>query len=197
MLGFDDAIERDFLDPFPHSFLVQLLRISVALAALYSGIDFSYSSLQGKISQSTRAHRLMMKALHVGGPKAQSELLRSIFKAYQEDEQDLCDLDMLSDLAEGSGLMSKAEVRFISLSFYGSAVLGQDDALDDGDRCCPARCDRDLAQPTRWCSFATSRRTPFATLLLLSLKLILLCFRCSMGLAGTRLLEVRRAPGGG
>lgn len=52
-----------------------------------------------------------MKAMQVGGQKAQSELLRNIFKAYQEDEQDLCDLEMLSDLAEGSGVMTKAEVR--------------------------------------------------------------------------------------
>lgn len=60
----------------------------------------------------------MMKALHIGGPKTQADLLRNIFKAYQQDEQDLCDLDMLSDLAEASGLMSKAEVRSISPHFY-------------------------------------------------------------------------------
>ncbi|EIM90808.1 thioredoxin-like protein [Stereum hirsutum FP-91666 SS1] len=71
-----------------------------------AGVNISF---QGKISQSTRAHRLMMKALHIGGPKTQADLLRNIFKAYQQDEQDLCDLDMLSDLAEASGLMSKAE----------------------------------------------------------------------------------------
>lgn len=82
-----------------------------------------------------------MKALHVGGPKAQSDLLRNIFKAYQEDEQDLCDLDMLSDLAEGSGLMSKAEVRSISPVFLRSSVLGYDDASGDGDLFRPAQWD--------------------------------------------------------
>lgn len=63
----------------------------------------------------------MMKALHLGGWKVQSDLLRNIFKAYQEDEQDLCDIDMLSDLAELSGVMSKAEVSFICFILLYSA----------------------------------------------------------------------------
>ncbi|THH21290.1 hypothetical protein EW146_g234 [Bondarzewia mesenterica] len=71
-----------------------------------AGINFSFS---GIVSQSTRAHRLVMKAMAVGGSSAQQALLRLIFKAYMEEEQDIADIDNLSEMAECAGVMSKKE----------------------------------------------------------------------------------------
>ncbi|KAA1467566.1 thioredoxin-like protein [Dentipellis sp. KUC8613] len=71
------------------------------------GINFSF---QGKIAQTTRAHRLMSKALEIGGSPLQLKLVRLLFKAYMEEEQDIADMGMLSEMAECAGVMSKDEV---------------------------------------------------------------------------------------
>lgn len=41
----------------------------------------------------------------------QQTLLRNIYKAYFEDNRNIGDFDVLSDLAQASGVMSKDEVR--------------------------------------------------------------------------------------
>lgn len=62
------------------------------------------------MSQSTRGHRLSQKAYQIGGEKLQLPLLCALFKAHLEDGRDIADLDVLSDLAEGVGMMTKEEV---------------------------------------------------------------------------------------
>ncbi|TFY73955.1 hypothetical protein EWM64_g10057 [Hericium alpestre] len=75
------------------------------------GISFSF---QGKIAQTTRAHRLMNKALQIGGSPKQLELVRLLFKAYMEEEQDIADMAMLSEMAECAGVMSKDDaIKFL------------------------------------------------------------------------------------
>jgi hypothetical protein len=52
----------------------------------------------------------MSKAYEIGGPAAQSSLITPIFRAYCEDDLDISDPDVLADLAEQAGIMSKDEV---------------------------------------------------------------------------------------
>lgn len=63
------------------------------------------------MSQTTRAHRLVQKAYQLGGQRLQVPVLCAIFKAHMEDGKDIADYDVLADLAESAGTMSKAEVR--------------------------------------------------------------------------------------
>lgn len=51
-----------------------------------------------------------MKAMQVGGSSVQQALIRLIFKAYMEEEQDIADIGNLSEMAECAGVMSKNEV---------------------------------------------------------------------------------------
>ena len=69
------------------------------------------SNYEGTITQTVRAHRLSLKALKLGGQQMQGTLLRNIHKAYFEDNRNIGDFDVLSDLAQASGVMSKDEVR--------------------------------------------------------------------------------------
>jgi predicted DsbA family dithiol-disulfide isomerase len=62
------------------------------------------------MSQTTRAHRLCRKAYKIGGQTLQIPLLCAVFKAHMEDEKDIADINVLAELAEGTGTMSKAEV---------------------------------------------------------------------------------------
>lgn len=73
--------------------------------------DTSHSSLHGVMSQTTRAHRLVQKAFKLGGQRLQVPLLCAIFKAHLEDGKDIADYDVLADIAESSGTMSRNEVR--------------------------------------------------------------------------------------
>lgn len=42
-------------------------------------------------------------------------MLTALFKAYLEEGKDIADFDVLSDIAESTGMMTKEEVRFIYL----------------------------------------------------------------------------------
>lgn len=55
----------------------------------------------------------MSKAYEIGGPAAQSKLITPIFRAYCEDDLDISDPDVLADLAEQAGIMSKDEVSWL------------------------------------------------------------------------------------
>ncbi|KAG5642426.1 hypothetical protein DXG03_002800 [Asterophora parasitica] len=71
-------------------------------------------SMRGIMSQSTLAHRLALKAGKVGGQKLQIPVLCGVFKANLEDGKDIGDLDVLGEIAEDAGLMSKDEaIRFL------------------------------------------------------------------------------------
>jgi len=63
----------------------------------------------GVISSTIRAHRLTMKAYRLGGQLYQLPLLSAIFKAYTSEAKDIGSLDVLSDIAESAGVMSKQE----------------------------------------------------------------------------------------
>ncbi|KAI0255123.1 thioredoxin-like protein [Lactifluus subvellereus] len=77
------------------------------------GITFSFG---GPVSLTISAHRLIAKAYEIGGPAAQAALMTPIFRAYQENELDISDPEVLADAAEQAGIMSRVEV----LSFLNS-----------------------------------------------------------------------------
>ncbi|KAG6837250.1 hypothetical protein H0H93_012645 [Arthromyces matolae] len=71
-------------------------------------------SFRGILSQSTQAHRLTMKAWQLGGQQLQIPVLCNIFKANNEDSEDISDVTVLADIAERTGMMSTAEaVKFL------------------------------------------------------------------------------------
>ena len=52
----------------------------------------------------------MTKAYEIGGHSAQYALITPIFRAYYEDDLDICDPEVLADAAEQADVMSRAEV---------------------------------------------------------------------------------------
>ncbi|KAI0733661.1 thioredoxin-like protein [Fomitopsis betulina] len=78
----------------------------ITLRAKQMGLTINY---EGTITQTVRAHRLSLKALKLGGQQMQQTLLRNINKAYFEDNRNIGDFDVLSDLAQASGVMLKDE----------------------------------------------------------------------------------------
>lgn len=72
------------------------------------------SKFDGLISHSTRAHRLCLKAWKLGGQALQQEFLEVLFKAFFTDGKNIGDPELLGEIAETSGVMSKAEVRYVS-----------------------------------------------------------------------------------
>ncbi|GLB40171.1 putative DSBA-like thioredoxin domain containing protein [Lyophyllum shimeji] len=79
-------------------------------------------SLRGVMSQSTRAHRLAIKAGKIGGQKYQLPVLCGIFKANLEDNKDIADINVLAEIAESTGMMSKDE----AIQFLHSDELEQE-----------------------------------------------------------------------
>ena len=59
------------------------------------------------VVQSTRAHRLSRKAFLMGGSRYQEALLSAVFKEHMENSRDISDVDVLSDIAEDVGMMTK------------------------------------------------------------------------------------------
>lgn len=76
----------------------------------------------GPLSQSTRAHRLSRKAYLMGGQTYQQPLLMALYKGYFEQEKDIADINVLSDIAEEVGLMTKDD----ALQFFESGELKDD-----------------------------------------------------------------------
>jgi predicted DsbA family dithiol-disulfide isomerase len=75
------------------------------------------------MSQSTHAHRLVLKARKIGGQKLQTPLITSIFKATMQEGRDISDVDVLSDLAAEGGIMSKADVSTFAIASLAIRVL--------------------------------------------------------------------------
>jgi predicted DsbA family dithiol-disulfide isomerase len=76
------------------------------------GLEINY--LGGLITQTTLAHRLVLKAWQLGGQKSQQALLTTLFKAYFEKLENIGDTEVLANAAASTGLMSKDEaVRFL------------------------------------------------------------------------------------
>jgi len=66
-------------------------------------------SFRGPIAQSTRAHRLAVKAYKIGGQSLQLPVLCRIFKANLEECKDISDIDVLADIAAAAKMMTKDE----------------------------------------------------------------------------------------
>jgi len=64
---------------------------------------------EGLLSQTTRAHRLSVKAYTVGGQQMQQAVLEAYFKAYFNEGKDIGNLDLLGDISQSVGLMGKAQ----------------------------------------------------------------------------------------
>jgi predicted DsbA family dithiol-disulfide isomerase len=52
----------------------------------------------------------MTKAYEIGGPSAQFALMTPIFRAHYEKGLDICDAEVLADVAEQASIMSRDEV---------------------------------------------------------------------------------------
>ena len=52
----------------------------------------------------------MTKAFEIGGPSAQCALITPIFRAFYEEDLDICDPEVLADAAEQASVMSRDEV---------------------------------------------------------------------------------------
>jgi predicted DsbA family dithiol-disulfide isomerase len=81
-------------------------------------------SFGGVVSQTTYAHRLSRKAYLEGGQDLQLPLLSAVFKAYCGEEKDIGDVEILGDIAESVGMMSKEEtIRFLESDELKDEVL--------------------------------------------------------------------------
>ncbi|KAK1219369.1 hypothetical protein PQX77_017893 [Marasmius sp. AFHP31] len=76
-------------------------------------------SFKGVMSQSTRAHRLSRKAYLIGGQEKQLPFLCAVFKAHLEEGKDICDINVLADVAQDLDLMTREE----AISFLNSNEL--------------------------------------------------------------------------
>ncbi|KIP05038.1 hypothetical protein PHLGIDRAFT_92714 [Phlebiopsis gigantea 11061_1 CR5-6] len=84
------------------------------------GIDLKFTD--GIITQTTLAHRLMLKAWKMGGQSTQQALLAALFKGYFEASANIGDTDVLADMAVIAKMMTKEE----AVSF-----LESDELLDE------------------------------------------------------------------
>lgn len=64
----------------------------------------------GQLSQSTRAHRMSVKAYKVGGQEMQQAVLQAYFKAYFTEGKDIGNLELLGEIAQSVGLMDKTQM---------------------------------------------------------------------------------------
>ena len=71
----------------------------------------------GNIRQTTRAHRLLLKAHRTGGQDMQLALINLMFRGYFEQEKDIGCIDQLSAYAVQAGVFtSRDEVSVLILS---------------------------------------------------------------------------------
>lgn len=108
----------------------QFSKLEVALSkwAEEKGIPIN---LHGVMSQSTRAHRLCLKAQRLSGQELQLPVLCALFKAYLQDGLDIANNEVLADIAQKVGMMSREE----ALKFIESDEL----AKEINDMCATAR----------------------------------------------------------
>ena len=87
--------------------------VATVLLNFHADLISVHSAMSGPLSQTMLAHRLMAKAQIVAGHKGQLDLLQAIFSAYHEQEMDIGSEDVLADLAEEQGILSRDEVRVV------------------------------------------------------------------------------------
>lgn len=83
---------------------------TLSLGLVHSLLILFSRSFRGVMSQTIRAHRLCQKAYKIGGQAKQIPLMCAVFKAYMEEGRDIADINVLAELAESSGTMSKDDV---------------------------------------------------------------------------------------
>ncbi|KAI0926000.1 hypothetical protein AcV5_008582 [Taiwanofungus camphoratus] len=83
----------------------------ITARATQIGLTINY---EGTISQTTRAHRINLKAWKIGGQAMQEAFIKACHKAYFEDAKNIGDFEILGELAQACGVMSKEEtVKFL------------------------------------------------------------------------------------
>jgi len=82
------------------------LEAAISKWAEEKGIPISF---RGVMSQTTRAHRLCQLAYRLCGQNLQIPLLCAVFKAHMEEGKDIADINVLADLAQNTGTMSRAD----------------------------------------------------------------------------------------
>ena len=65
----------------------------------------------GMVSQTTRAHRLALKAYRTGGQAMQQAVIRQFFYQGCGEGKDIGNYELLADIAAQAGVMGRAEVR--------------------------------------------------------------------------------------
>jgi predicted DsbA family dithiol-disulfide isomerase len=96
-----------------------VIKKMLAVQGAKLGINFQWG---GKIAQTTRAHRMLLKAWQVGGMELQQKLLSVFFRIRFEESGNISDLATLQACAKEVGLMSAEKVQ----DFYDS-----DECLDE------------------------------------------------------------------
>ncbi|KAI9000600.1 thioredoxin-like protein [Trametes punicea] len=103
----DKAMDKRtfYLEKFGEEKLKQVKQVVTSRAANV-GVEIVW---EGWICQTIRAHRLLRKAYILGGQELQEKFLDAVFYAYFTEGKNIADIDLLADLADGVGLLSKDE----------------------------------------------------------------------------------------
>ncbi|EKM58227.1 uncharacterized protein PHACADRAFT_252397 [Phanerochaete carnosa HHB-10118-sp] len=72
-------------------------------------LGMNIKCMDGIITQTTLAHRLLLKAWKIGGQTTQQAVLTAIFRGYFEDQANIGDTNVLADMAVATNLMTKEE----------------------------------------------------------------------------------------
>lgn len=87
------------------------IEATVRARAQELGMDFPF---EGVITQTVRAHRLLIKAWQLGGQAKQQPILEALYKSYFVDCKSLGDYELLAQIAEDEKLMEKDEaIKFL------------------------------------------------------------------------------------
>ncbi|RPD59992.1 thioredoxin-like protein [Lentinus tigrinus ALCF2SS1-7] len=83
---------------------VEQIQSMVESRAKEVGVEINFD---GTVSQTIRAHRLSRKAFELGGQEMQEKYMDAIFHAYFTEGKNISDYEVLGELAEQAGIMSK------------------------------------------------------------------------------------------
>ena len=72
--------------------------------------------MDGTITQTTLAHRLLLKAWKIGGQATQQAVLTALFKAFFEELTNIGHTNVLADIAVATKLMTREEVSHTHMS---------------------------------------------------------------------------------
>ena len=89
-----------------------------AIWSLLTRRSFACSPDGGILVNTDRAHRLTYRAWKKGGQSLQQTVLSNLFHALINDRKDVSNVNILSEIADASCLMSKAEVRLTNVAYF-------------------------------------------------------------------------------